>query len=147
MTQVPAVIFDIDGTLADNSHRQHLVQTRPKNWKAYNELMHLDAPVYKIIRLINIFRESHSIILCTGRNISYRQTTTRWLNRYNIRWEELYMRPDNDFRADDVIKEEMLKQIREAGYDPEYAIDDRNSVVAMWRRNGLICLQGKEGDF
>lgn len=147
MTRIPAVICDIDGTLADNSHRQHLVQTRPKNWKAYNELMHLDTPALKIIQLVGIFRRSHRIILCTGRNISYRQTTISWLRRHDIRWEELYMRPDNDFRTDDIVKEEMLKQIRASGWEPEYAIDDRNSVVAMWRRNGLTCLQCKEGDF
>lgn len=30
-----AVIFDIDGTLADLSHRLHHVSGKPKNWDAF----------------------------------------------------------------------------------------------------------------
>ena len=29
------VICDIDGTVADCSHRLHWIQSKPKNWKAF----------------------------------------------------------------------------------------------------------------
>ena len=142
-----AVIFDIDGTLADHSHRQHYAQSKPRNWKAYNELMHLDKPAAKIVNLIEIFKPSHRIILCSGRSSEFRNVTTKWLSEHNIFWEDLHMRPEGDFRSDHIIKEEILNEIWTSGYNPEYAIDDRNSVVAMWRRNGLTCLQCQDGDF
>jgi hydroxymethylpyrimidine pyrophosphatase-like HAD family hydrolase len=31
----PMVVFDIDGTLADNEHRVHYLHNHPKNWDAF----------------------------------------------------------------------------------------------------------------
>lgn len=36
------IIFDIDGTLADIAHRRHHVETKPKNWSAFQVAAHLD---------------------------------------------------------------------------------------------------------
>jgi predicted kinase len=40
----------------------------------------------------------------------------------------------------------MLDKIREDGYEPFIVIDDRPSVVNMWREAGLICLQTAPGE-
>jgi hypothetical protein len=57
------------------------------------------------------------------------------------------MRSDNDYRADFIVKEELLAQLRADGYNPVMAFDDRQQVVDMWRENGLICAQVAKGDF
>ena len=31
----PLYIFDLDGTLADISHRRHLVESAPKRWREF----------------------------------------------------------------------------------------------------------------
>lgn len=143
-----AVIFDIDGTLADNSHRQSWVQQRPKDWDKYNATMHMDMPVHRVISLLKMFvMAGHKALLCTGRNEIYRPVTIHWLKVNKIPFDHLYMRRDNDRRPDHIVKEEMLGNIWEFGFLPEYVVDDRSSVVAMWRRNGLICLQCADGDF
>jgi hypothetical protein len=57
------------------------------------------------------------------------------------------MRPKGDYRDDGVIKFELLQKIREDGFNPTIAFDDRNRVVDMWRTNGIICAQVAPGDF
>src|SRR3546814_16195171 len=51
------------------------------------------------------------------------------------------MRKDADTRPDHVVKEEILQQISDDGYQPILAVDDRPSVVAMWRSKGITTLQ------
>ena len=51
---------------------------------------------------------------------------------------ELYMmRGDQDYRPDYEVKQEMLDRMRKEGLDPKISVDDRPSVVKMWRQNGL----------
>jgi hypothetical protein len=83
----------------------------------------------------------HRIIYCSGRPEQYRSVTDRWLLKWMLPIEPLYMRKQGDYRPDDVIKFELLIQIREEGYDPVLVIDDRPSVVNMWRRHGLSVFQ------
>jgi hypothetical protein len=166
------VIVDIDGTLANIAHRRHFVASKPKNWKAFNASMHLDTLNEDIADLVRLIWLGHDqidnvetrIILASGRGEETRQVTTDWLLKYNI-WpevtdpkfvfktpprfiyERLYMRPLKDNRSDVIVKQEILEQIKKDGFDPFMAIDDRDGVVAMWRSNGLRCLQVDRGDF
>ena len=41
----------------------------------------------------------------------------------------------------------MLRKMRDNGYNPTIAFDDRKSVVEMWRLNDLFVFQVAEGDF
>jgi hypothetical protein len=137
-----SIIVDIDGTIADNMHRQSILEAEPKNWDAFFSECHLDLPIEPVVEIVQILDKYHSILIVTGRSDKYRELTTLWLKKYEIPFEELYMRKDGDFRPDHEIKEEILHIIRQS-YNPFLAIDDRQSVVDMWRRNGLICLQNE----
>ena len=57
---------------------------------------------------------------------------------------ELYMRSEGDYRPDYVIKSQILDAILADGYEIAFVVDDRPSVVAMWRERGLVCLQCRE---
>ncbi|GFE12858.1 hypothetical protein Sgleb_09050 [Streptomyces glebosus] len=35
MTTRPLAVFDLDGTLADTGHRQHLLRQTPRDWRAF----------------------------------------------------------------------------------------------------------------
>lgn len=141
------IIVDIDGTIANNHHRVEHVQKSPKDWATYNSLMHLDTPIDKMVTLLSILGSHYSIILCSGRHEEYRQTTEAWLEQHYFVWEALYMRPDKDYRSDAIVKAELLDRILASGYEPQFVIDDRNSVVEMWRSKGLLCFQAAPGDF
>jgi len=143
-----AVIFDIDGTLADTTHRKHHVEQRPKDWKAWNAAMHLDGQRPAIIKLARELAKSHRLVLCTGRHEEFRDVTSKWLaNVADIWFSDLYMRADGDFRDDAIVKSELLDRIIADGYEPWLVVDDRDKVVAMWRERGLDCLQCAPGNF
>lgn len=159
--RLPCVIFDLDGTLADLSHRLHHIQNKPKNWPAFFDAMAEDSLIPSVAWLFRAVRnsrvpvgspmpqdqESPVAIICSGRPDNYRELTQRWLFAHCLAPYALYMRSEGDYRADDIVKRELLAKIREDGFDPLLVVDDRDRVVNMWRDEGLTCLQCAPGDF
>lgn len=142
------IICDIDGTLADIEHRRHYVTSKPKNWPAFQSLAHKDVPFEPIAVLVrSLATLAHRIILCSGRGEQERVTTEAWLAKHQITHSKLYMRAEKDYRADDVIKEELLDRMLADGFRPQIVFDDRARCVALWRRRGIICAQVAEGNF
>lgn len=144
-------IFDIDGTLANCDHRRHFVASKPKNWMAFRRGMALDQPNHDVIWLLKTMKAAGCVVLiASGRGEEDREVTENWLRDVagvGDLYERLYMRPERDYRQDDVIKSEILDQMHADGYHPTIAVDDRNQVVNMWRARGLRCLQVAPGDF
>lgn len=138
-------IFDIDGTLANCAHRRQFVATKPKNWKAFYAGVSSDLPIEPVLHMLNILTPGNRIILCSGREELYRPETEAWLTRFEVNYETLYMRKLKDYRADDIIKEELLAQMRLDGYNPTVVFDDRKRVVDMWVRNGLFVFDVAQG--
>lgn len=56
------------------------------------------------------------------------------------------MRKNSDYRKDYVLKEEWLQELKKKG-NIFFAVEDRQQVVDMYRRNEVICLQCKEGNY
>jgi phosphoglycolate phosphatase-like HAD superfamily hydrolase len=140
------VVFDIDGTLADVSERVHHVRARPRNWNAFFAKMAQDKAIVAMVRLCNLLHDAGvRIVLCSGRPERYRPQTTTWLAREDVRYDELRLRRDGDRRPDTIAKREML-----ADLDRDrvlFIVEDRNSVVEMWRAEGFVCLQCAPGNF
>ena len=142
------VVCDVDGTLADIEHRRHFVRNKPKNWRAFNEGIPFDGPHEDIIELVQVLSEKYNIVLCSGRNEFSRQHTVDWMSKYNVPYCDLFMRADGDFRADNIIKYEILQfKILPKYGSPFLILDDRDQVVNEWRANGLRCLQVAPGAF
>lgn len=145
------IICDLDGTLADCEHRVHHVRGKPKNWDAFFAGVKDDRVSTPVLFVVDAFlyREPtpFKLIFCSGRPERCRADTEAWL-REECRITEftLLMRKDGDFRADDIVKQEILDQ----HIDKDrvlFVLDDRQQVVDMWRRNGLTCFQVAEGNF
>lgn len=162
---IKTVIFDIDGTLADVTHRRHHVAQKPKNWPAFFAAMDKDPPVKDVVELCQWLLKMPSyfvnVIFCSGRGEEYRAETEAWLVR-NVsafisageerKWSsqrvlDLRMRPAKDSRSDVIIKREMLAKLRAEGHDIWFVVDDRQRVVDMWREEGITVLQCAPGDF
>ncbi|MEX0597520.1 MAG: polynucleotide kinase [Candidatus Paceibacterota bacterium] len=147
---IPCAIFDIDGTLALIEHRRHWVTSKPKNWGAFNSQMHLDTPNQPIINIARkLFNSGMIVNVASGREgtPTSRKVTEKWLEENGISYANLWMRQAGDFRRDDIVKEEILDNILASGFYPEIIFDDRDQVVAMWRRRGFVCCQVAEGNF
>ncbi len=144
-------IFDIDGTLADNSHRTHHLLKKPKDWDAYHAATADDLPHQHIIDVAYSLSQSRPVVFCTGRHEGLREITLNWLFENGVmilpNSANLYMRKEGDHRPDHVIKLELLAQICADGFSPIMVFDDRTSVVDAWRKAGIPCAQVAPGDF
>ena len=132
-----AILADLDGTLSDPSKRLHYIQGQKKDYDSFYKEVYFDEPT----AVVNLLREyakkgETSLICVTGRPDSCRQDTINWLNLHGIFPDALYMRPNGDFREDSIIKKELLHYLR-VEFNPILVIDDRPSVVAMWKAEGL----------
>ncbi len=152
----PYVIFDIDNTLADISHRLHYLQSKKKDWNSFYEAMINDKPILEIFEVLNALINSscYAVVFSTGRPEKYRDQTLCWLSRYLtdnfcITGQELYMRKSGDYRPDYVVKEELLDQIIDdnAGILPSLVFEDRQQVVDMYRQQGIRVMQVADGKY
>lgn len=146
----PAFIVDIDGTLADCAHRRHHVENRPKNWPAFFAEAVGDPAKSNVLAAVLYFWRLGMMtpIFVTGRDETQRDLTNRWLTRVGpFAGLELLMRPAGDFRPDFEVKREIFELHIKPRYDVKLALDDRGSVVKMWRSLGIETWQVAEGDF
>lgn len=144
----PCYIFDIDGTIADGSHRLHHIQKSPKDWRTFFAFVIDDRPIKHIVDLArDLHRAGGTIVYVSGRSDECRAMTQTWLNLYRLPPGPLYMRKAGDHKDDDKLKIEILADLRRDGFEPIMAFDDRNRVVAAWRSAGVPCAQVAEGDF
>jgi FMN phosphatase YigB (HAD superfamily) len=157
------IIVDIDGTVADLTHRRKYVDGtlgKKKDWPSFHAGMTHDTPHADIIALVQHFASvrqgrgyAHKITFVTGRHEAYRNATLSWLSAHVPLPNSfaMYMRIDGDYRSDDIVKEEIyLKALHPLGVTPEttaFVLDDRDRVVHMWRRHGFRVLQVAPGDF
>lgn len=91
---------------------------------------------------------NYNIILVSGREDKDRDATIRFLDKYNVPYNALYMRKTDDNRKDCVIKKEIYEQYIKPYYNVLLWLDDRNQVVSMVREELKIpCWQVNAGNF
>lgn len=138
-----AWIVDIDGTIAmvditDPKARSHYDMSRVDE----------DSPVEHAIMIVQALKAAgHRILIVSGRKESGRLQTLEWLKAFDVPFDELIMRKDDDDRADDVLKSEIYHEHIEGTYFVGGCIDDRKKVVDMWRSKGLFVAQVSPGLF
>ncbi len=137
-TQAPAVLCDIDGTLAIHAERGPYEID-----KCETDL--LNAEVARILTLCDMTGDW--IVLLSGRQSEFREHTERWLAAHEVPYDELWMRAEGDRRGDDVVKAELFDAHVRDRYRVRFVLDDRDRVVALWRRLGLRCWQVNYGNF
>lgn len=146
-----AIIVDLDGTLIEFDHTQvaHWVLGPEKHWNSFFEYMKNAPAIQDVLRLVNILKaQGHSILICSGRPESHKNHSIDWLNKYNVPYDGIYLRPNNaDEMSDEEVKKILLKKIYHDGFKPWLVLDDRDAVVKGWRDLGLTCLQCAPGDF
>lgn len=139
-TLPPAIIVDVDGTIAYNDgHRS------PYDFSRVSE----DKVNADVRNLINREWETGAqVIFLSGRDDSCREATAEWLgDNVTPALFELVMRETGDRRPDWLVKLELFNEYVRGEYDVSYVLDDRQQVVDMWRRLGLTCLQVADHQF
>lgn len=152
MRHKPVYLCDIDGTVADCTHRLHHISDGKHNWKAFfRDCVH-DIPILEVIKTINMLEEAGAmIIMMSGRSDEVREQTEQWLNNNSIPYWSLYMRKAGDYRDDSIVKSELFEQVLKDRCllisDIVGVFEDRQQVVDMYREKGLRVFQVAKGDF
>lgn len=143
------VVFDVDGTVADNHHRIDYVRTTPKDWAKYDAGIPDDTAIWPMAETFRALRSAgNDIIFVTGRSERSRKATVEWLDDNDLHnsLSKIYMRPDGDYRPDDIVKCELLDQIiKEYGFKPDIWFDDRPRVVRAIRARGVFVVDVYQG--
>lgn len=127
------VVVDIDGTVADVTHRLKYVKQDPKDWKSFFSQMSFDTPrmdVYNKASDLAVANDAE-IVFVSARPEDYRDKTQDWLYEHGMDYMHLLMRPRNDKRPDTEVKQNIYNKFL-ANYNVIKVFDDRPSVVRMW---------------
>jgi predicted kinase len=140
------VVFDFDGTLALIEHRRHFIAGPKKDYDAFFDACLEDSPNWPVVSAFEAHvRAGHRVEIWSGRSDVVRDKSETWLRRLRIDPTRLTrMRRNGDYTKDYVLKEQWLHA---SDPRPDLIFDDRQSVVDMWRRNGVACFQVAPGDF
>lgn len=149
------IVFDLDGTLANFDHRKHIIAGKSRDdtlaWALFYQACIDDKPIYPIINvLMATFLDTH-VEIWTGRSEVCREQTIEWLTRHVFKDTTLFdfnfqlrMRNKGDRRHDWELKEQWLKA---CSVHVSLVFEDRDSVVAMFRKNNVMCAQVAQGAY
>ena len=148
MSAEKVVIVDIDGTIADNTHRLHHINADTPDWPAFYEAMKDDKTINSIVDLVyELWTGGFRVVLLTGRPEEYRKLTEDWLEREQIVFDDLIMRPTNSYVEDTQIKSQLLRESGIATSSIKFILEDRKRIVDMWRKKGFTVLHVAEGNY
>lgn len=132
------ILVDIDGTIAIHGSRS------PFEWHRVGE----DVVDEKVYELITYYKSTgKKIVFMSGRDSCCRTETLDWFKKYEIPYDELYMRVEGDSRKDSIVKWELYDKYVRGNYNVHVVLDDRNQVCRVWRGIGLKVFQVESGWF
>lgn len=146
------VVFDLDGTIADCTHRLHHIRMPEhahgewpeQDWDAFYAACHADPVIFPIQEVaLAMIEACHRVEFWTGRSDQCRAETEAWLAANGFEGIPVRMRVGGDRTADHRLKAGWLTEYGK----PDLIFEDRASVVAMWRSHGIVCAQVAQGDF
>ncbi len=111
--QQEIVICGLDGVLALIEHRLHHLYNDEgvKNWDRFLEACDEDMPNLPLIDRLNQAREEGvPVVIITGRNTSVKAQTEKWLERWHIGFDALWMRPARDYSKAGDFKAAIIEQ-------------------------------------
>lgn len=150
-----AIIVDLDGTLALINGRNPYDAT---------DCDKKDRPNLPVIETVLAHHKAgRKVIFCSGRQDKYKPETIRFIEKHVCVTQpyggydkdfvphtipyKLFMRATDDYRKDSIVKEEMYNKNIKGKYNVLLVLDDRESVVELWRSLGLTCFQVAPGKF
>ena len=141
-----AIMVDLDGTLAEGIGGPN--GRGPFDWAKVGQ----DKPVAPVLEVIRgwLNYSKGNIVFMSGRDEVCRVATEDWLEDLGVYGyaAQLFMRPKGDSRPDTVVKRELFEKYVEPNWNISFVLDDRKSVVQMYREMGLFVFNvGLDIDF
>jgi hypothetical protein len=129
------------------------------DWDTFHEQCVFDTPKQRVIDTVMALKKAigAELWVVSGRSSAVLEQSKAWLQANGVDYEKIVMRPESLYTPDDKLKEEWLL----GKFDGDRLVrppvipikrvhsvfDDRDRVVAMWRRHGLTCFQVAPGAF
>lgn len=129
----PLAVFDIDGVLADVSHRLHFLDVH--RWEKFFAAAHADPLLDEGAQRLREAQSDHDVVYLTGRPERNRRLTERWLAGHGLPTGPLFMRADDDLRPARYVKREVLRLLAEER-EVAMMIDDDPAVVRLLESDG-----------
>lgn len=133
-----AVLLDLDGTAVQTDHIMKYGYGPEQDLDTYHSLAQYCEPNMDIILIMMEWRAAGvPVIVSTARSQRYRGVTDQWLQLYFPDYEDMFMRGNDDERADYLVKQDLLYEIQAKGYYILKAYDDNPTVLDMYNRNSI----------
>jgi FMN phosphatase YigB (HAD superfamily) len=134
-----AVVFDLDGTLVDTmKYEKHHKHHHPKFAK---EALKAD-PIDKNIDKLKDKSEDSNIVILTARSAHYEDETKTWLDKHDVPYDKLVMRPEDDSTSKDKdLKASLLRSEILPKYNVVKAYDDKKKNVKMFKAHNIEAKQ------
>lgn len=136
-----AILFDLDGTMAEHVARSPYDYSRVKTDRVYPHIR----------TMVNGYFDSGYVCIgLSGRPDinNVRQDSEDWLRENDVRFDRLLMRPADQLTENDAdVKQFLFDTYVRNNYDVDLHLDDRNRVVRRMRKLGVKVLQVQDGDF
>lgn len=143
------VVFDMDGTLADNSAREHLARAaagsfgskneKSEAWEKFHAGIPNDTAIVPVwATLVALHRDNHHIEIWTARPEQYRVVTLDWMRKYDIhhRVQLVRMRPNNVWMRSCDLKAQWFRET-----PVDLVFEDHPDTVAALRALGCTVAQ------
>ena len=147
-----SVFCDIDGTISDDKWRRPIIYHGNTKYKrdfdAYNSACVDDKPNYVVLNVVKFLHQFYNIVLITARPIAYQKITKQWLGYHCLKFDALYMRPENNLDKDSVVKYKLMHTWFEtnnlSSTDVAAVFEDKPSCIEIFER--MLCFQIIKGD-
>ena len=141
-----AAIVDIDGVLADASHRQWHLDGPRRDWVGFFAAASGDTLLAHHAELVRCLDSRMQVVLLTARPFRLHGLTLAWIEEHGLRWDLLALRgPAQDMTHSVRFKREALAVLRSYGFAPVFALEDDPRIVEMYARESLPCVYVHSG--
>lgn len=135
------VVIDLDGTLANVDHRLHFIKREKPDWNGFFKACVDDEPNDWCVELIrSLSSAGNNVLIVSARSRMVEQETEQWIFKQVGPLARLVLlRDEGNTTPDDDLK---IKWLHSYGKEKIlFVVDDRQRVVDMWRKEGIVCLQ------
>lgn len=140
----PFAVIDIDGVLADVSHRLHYLERYPKDWDRFFAGVGADSVYAEGQALADELAAEHDVIYLSGRPERTRRATETWLREHAFPAGEVLLRGDDDRRPARQFKLARLRrltQVDQPGRTVAVLVDDDPAVCRAARGAGFVVFE------
>lgn len=150
---MPLVVFDLDGTLADVTHRLHYIRPNPaidpdtgkkvkRRFDLFHEACDQDTLITQVAYFYHLFtKDPHStVVVLSGRDhATYDKTVTWFKQNYLLMPDDLILKQGDQNTPDVEQKRFQADRIeKKYGRKIDMVFEDRDRVVQMWKDRGTF---------